>query len=131
MLRELWRSRRLIAAITIVLGGLATTVAWFMPSYYQAEARILVGVNAPRVLSSEAIITDAKPDAERVQSESFVVQSRILAKLVIDKLKLIEDPYFNAELVKPPSWPRPASGIPATSKGGASVSAGSRPIPPC
>ena len=70
----------MIAAVTIVLGGAAAAIAWSMPSFYVAEARVLVGVQSPRVFNAEAIITDANPDAERVQNEGFVLQSRTLAK---------------------------------------------------
>jgi capsular exopolysaccharide synthesis family protein len=100
-LRKLWRRRKMIAALTILLGGTAAAVAWSMPSYYSAEARVLVGVQSPRVMNTEAIITDTSPDAERVQNEGFVLQSRTLAKMVIDKLNLAENASFNPELRKP------------------------------
>lgn len=105
-LRKLWRRRKMIAALTILLGGAAAAVAWSMPSYYSAESRVLVGVQSPRVLNAEAIITDVSPDAERVQNEGYVLQSRTLAKLVIDKLKLGDNPAFNPELRAPSIWAR-------------------------
>jgi polysaccharide biosynthesis transport protein len=103
-LRKLWRRRRMIAAWTVGLGLLAAVVAYSLPSYYVSEARVLVGVPAPRVLNAEAIITDINPDAERVANEGFVLQSRNLAKTVIDRLKLAENPEFNPELRKPSFW---------------------------
>src|SRR6185312_12419429 len=87
-------------------GGAATAIAWSMPSFYTAEARVLVGVQSPRVLNAEAIITDANPDAERVQNEGYVLQSRTLAHMVIDKLKLDQNPSFNPALRKPSIWAR-------------------------
>jgi succinoglycan biosynthesis transport protein ExoP len=105
-LRKLWRRKKMIAALTILLGGVAAAVAWSMPSYYSAEARVLVGVQSPRVLNAEAIIADANPDAERVQNEGFVLQSRTLAKMVIDKLNLGGNTSFNPELRKPSLWAR-------------------------
>lgn len=105
-LRKLWRHRRLIAITTILVGGIGTMVAWSLPSFYVAEARVLVGVASPRVFNAEAIITDTNPDAERVANEGFVLQSRTLAKKVIDKLNLANDPNFNPELHKPSFWAR-------------------------
>jgi capsular exopolysaccharide synthesis family protein len=105
-LRKLWRRKKLIAATTILLGGVAVAVAWSMPSYYSAEARVLVGVEAPRMFNAEAVITDSNPDAERVQNEGYILQSRTLAKMVIDKLKLDQNPSFNPELRKPSIWAR-------------------------
>src|SRR5215468_4075286 len=59
-LRKLWRRRGLIAGWTIAMGLVAAFVAWSLPSYYVSEARVLVGVPAPRVFTTaEAVITDA------------------------------------------------------------------------
>jgi len=108
-LRKLWRRRKLIAVTTILIGGTAGFVAWSMPSYYVAEARVLVGVDSPRVLNVEAIITDVSPDAERVANEGFVLQSRTLAKTVIDKLGLADNAQFNPDLATPSFWARATS----------------------
>src|SRR5215475_4426250 len=106
-LRKLWRRRWLILSWTVVMGLVAAFVAWSLPSYYVSEARVLVGVPAPRVFTTaEAVITDSNPDAERVQNEGFVLQSRTLAKMVIDKLRLSDNPEFNPELQKPSFWSR-------------------------
>ena len=77
-----------------------------MPSFYVAEARVLVGVQSPRLPNVESIIADVSPDAERVQNEGFILQSRSIAKQVIDQLKLRDDPEFNPELRKPSFWSR-------------------------
>jgi succinoglycan biosynthesis transport protein ExoP len=108
-LRKLWRRRKLIAATTVLLGGTATFVGYSLPSYYVAEARVLVGVDSPRVLNAEAIITDVSPDAERVANEGFVLQSRTLAKTVIDQLGLADNAQFNPELAAPSFWSRATS----------------------
>lgn len=105
-LRKLWRHRLLIAACTLVLGGAAILAAWLMPSYYVSEARVLVGVQSPRLPNVESIVADISPDAERVQNEGFVLQSRNIAKQVIDQLKLRQDPEFNPELAPPSLWAR-------------------------
>ena len=100
-LRKLWRHRLLIAACTVVVGGAAVLAAWLMPAYYVSEARVLVGVQSPRLPNVESIVADVSPDAERVQNEGFILQSRNIAKQVIDQLKLRQDPEFNPELAQP------------------------------
>lgn len=105
-LRKLWRRRGLIALCTLVLGGAAITAAWTLPSYYVSEARVLVGVQAPRLPNVESIIADVSPDAERVQNEGFILQSRGIAQEVIDRLNLRDDPEFNPALAKPSLWSR-------------------------
>jgi polysaccharide biosynthesis transport protein len=103
-LRKLWRHRLLIAACTLVVGGAAVLAAWLMPSYYVSEARVLVGVQSPRLPNVESIVADVSPDAERVQNEGFILQSRNIAKQVIDQLKLRQNPEFNPALAKPSFW---------------------------
>jgi polysaccharide biosynthesis transport protein len=105
-IRKLWRHRGLIALCTVVLGGAATAVAWSMPSIYVSEARVLVGVQAPRLPNVESFVADVSPDAERVQNEGFILQSRNIAKQVIDQLRLRDDPEFNPSLAKPSFWSR-------------------------
>ena len=118
-LRKLWRHRLLIAACTVVLGGAAILAAWLMPSYYVSEARVLVGVQSPRLPNVESIVADVSPDAERVQNEGFILQSRNIAKQVIDQLKLRQDPEFNPELAKPSFWAQPQSdAVPAAAAHG-------------
>ena len=107
-MRKIWRRRRLVAACTLVLGGAAALAAWSMPSFYVSEARVLVGISAPRVLNVDAVLADVSPDAERVQNEGFMLQSRNIARQVIDQLKLRDDPEFNPELRKPSFWVRNA-----------------------
>lgn len=104
-MRKLWRRRGFIAACTVALGGAAILAAWSMPSFYVSEARVLVGIQAPRLLNNvEAVLADVSPDAERVQNEGFILQSRNIARQVIDQLKLKDDPEFNPELRKPSRW---------------------------
>lgn len=105
-LRKLWRHRGLVAACTVLLGGAAIVAAWLMPSFYVSEARVLVGVQNPRIGNVESVIADVSPDAERVQNEGFILQSRGIAKQVIDQLKLGDDPEFNPGLRKPSFWSR-------------------------
>lgn len=100
---RIWRHRLLVGAVTLGIAGLSAIIVSALPSYYVAEARLLIGVPSPRVTSIEQLLADVSPDAERVQNESFVLQSRDLAKDVIAKLHLNEDPEINADLA-PKSW---------------------------
>ena len=97
-LRQLWRRRWLVALGTLASAGIAAAVAWSIPPKYVAEARVLVGVQGPRMPNVESIIADVSPDAERVQSEAFILQSRDIARQVIDQLHLAGDPRFNSDL---------------------------------
>ena len=47
-----------IAACTLVLGGAAILAAWLMPAFYISEARVLVGVQSPRLPNVESNTAD-------------------------------------------------------------------------
>ena len=105
-MRQLWRRRWLLIFVTLIGGGISASIVWSLPSFYVGEARLLVGLQGPRVLNVEATVADISPDAERVQNESFILQSRTIAAEVIDQLKLADNPSFNPELRKPSIWAR-------------------------
>ncbi|HYX02337.1 MAG TPA: polysaccharide biosynthesis tyrosine autokinase [Reyranella sp.] len=95
--RQLWRHRWMLVIVTLMGTGIAAAVAWSIPALYIAEVRLLVGVQGPRVLNVEAIVADISPDAERVQNESLILQSRVIAKQVIDQLRLADNPDFRPD----------------------------------
>lgn len=103
-LRRIWRHRGTIFVSTFIFTAIAVLTARQIPSHYIADARILVGVPAARALNIEAIIADISPDAERIQNEAYVIQSRDVARQVIDKLKLKDNPEFNPSLRPEPGW---------------------------
>jgi len=102
--RRLWRRRGTILLCMIASAAVSFVAVKLMPVNYLAEARVLVGVPTPRALSVESIINDVNPDAERVQNEGFILQSRELAKTVSDRLHLTGDSEFNAELRPKSAW---------------------------
>jgi capsular exopolysaccharide synthesis family protein len=102
------RRRGLIAAAMLGGAGLAAAIAVLLPTMYVAEARVIVGLQGPKVMNVEAIIRDLNPDAERVQDESLILQSRTVAREVVAQLDLGSNPSF---------MPRPS----AVSRGAAEV----------
>lgn len=106
LLLQLWRQKVLILSIGLLCAGIAILVARAMPVYYIAEARVLVGVPLLRVMNIEAVMADINPDAERIQNEGYIVQSRALAEQVVGQLGLDEDPEFNPLLQPKPLWRR-------------------------
>jgi capsular exopolysaccharide synthesis family protein len=96
--RKLFRHRWLIIACTLAFAAATFVVVKVVPARYVAEARVLVGVPMPKVLTLEAIVNDEAPDADRIQNEALVVQSRALAGEVIDQQHLADDPEFNPSL---------------------------------
>jgi uncharacterized protein involved in exopolysaccharide biosynthesis len=69
-LRCLWTRRRALLLATVAGGALAFAAVSSLPPLNTGEARVLVGLQGPRVPNVEAVIADVSPDAERVQNES-------------------------------------------------------------
>lgn len=109
--RRLWRHRYLIVGLTAFGAAAAILIVMPIPSRYVAESRILVGGTEPRVLSLEAVIADISPDAERVQNEALVLQSRELAQETIQRLGLAAEPEFNPALAAPGAVQRIVDGV--------------------
>lgn len=96
--RKLWRHRLAIALITVSGALLVGALMVWIPSRFVAESRVLVGLPEPRVRTAEAIVADISPDAEHVQNEALVIQSRDLVRQAIAKLGLEKNPEFNPVL---------------------------------
>src|SRR3954468_4620047 len=61
-LRQLWRRRALITAATLFGLGVAAFTSWLIPPLYLAEARVIVGLQGPKVLNIDPTLADLNPD---------------------------------------------------------------------
>jgi polysaccharide biosynthesis transport protein len=107
LLRKLWRQRWLIMAFVVLAAVAAAVIATSLPRHYVANARVMVGIPQPRFYPGDnngAIQEMSAGGADQAQSESYVLQSRRLAKEVVDKLHLATNPDFNTDLA-PSSGP--------------------------
>ncbi len=93
--RTLLRRRWLIAATILFLVGSSFAVVSSLTPRYTAEAALMVGDQQSHVLDLQAAVTGG--DTELVESEIQILKSRRLARMVIEKLNLIEDPLLNGK----------------------------------
>ena len=93
--RTVLRRRWLIAATILFLVGSSFAVVSSLTPRYTAEAALMVGDQQSRVLDLQAAVTGG--DTELVESEIQILKSRRLARMVIEKLNLIEDPLLNGK----------------------------------
>jgi uncharacterized protein involved in exopolysaccharide biosynthesis/septum formation inhibitor-activating ATPase MinD len=96
MIRLLRWHARLIAAIVAITVVAAAAALIVLPPKYKAITVVLVDPRQPRVTASEAVLTGIGADAAAVESQVELIQSSALAKRVIAKLKLDQDPEFAA-----------------------------------
>lgn len=98
LFRKIWRRKGIIFSTVVVLTVLATIVLFQIAPRYTAETLILIESRNANVTDVEAVLSGLSSDAETIQSEILVMGSRGLAKKVVGKLKLNQDPEFNATL---------------------------------
>ena len=109
----LWRRKGLIAS-TVALTTLATVLVVFqITSRYTAEAQMLIGTRASKVVDIENVVETLRFDRATLQSEVQVLASRSLAERLVDELGLVETPEFNQRL-RPPSLFNPLGWLPAS-----------------
>jgi len=100
LLRKLWRQRWLILASIVLAAIAAAVIATALPRHYVANARVMVGIPQPRFYPGDngSTVQVASSGSDQAQSETYVLQSRQLAKQVVDKLHLSANPDFNGDL---------------------------------
>jgi uncharacterized protein involved in exopolysaccharide biosynthesis/Mrp family chromosome partitioning ATPase len=90
-----WRARSITAVVLAALVLAAALIA-LLPAKYTATAVVLLDPRETRVTASESVISGIGSDAAAVESQVEVFQSPVLARRVIEQLKLEEDPQFTA-----------------------------------
>ncbi|MGI8526307.1 MAG: Wzz/FepE/Etk N-terminal domain-containing protein, partial [Pseudolabrys sp.] len=99
--RALWRNKNRILGITLIAAAAAFIVVNSLTPRYRSESRILLEARENVFLRAEADKqgTDrAALDPEAVTSQIQLVLSRDLARVVIKKEKLAENPEFDPAL---------------------------------
>lgn len=102
LIRKLWRQKYVIIATMVVLTVLAALVIWNLTPRFSASAFVMIEPREAQVVDIQAVLSGLPADAENIESQMQVIQSRKLAAKTIDKLQLDRDPEFNSSL-QPPS----------------------------
>ncbi|MBK8208934.1 MAG: polysaccharide biosynthesis tyrosine autokinase [Rhodospirillales bacterium] len=100
LLRTLWRRKIPIILTTILLSTLAALLVARVPAVYVGQAEVLID---PRNVGSGDLQSGRSgvADAEMLQSQVRVLQSRNLAYKIVEALELDGDPEFNVTLRHP------------------------------
>src|SRR5579859_4544016 len=102
-IRHFWRiilRRRWLIILTILaLTGSALGVISILTPRYTAEALLMVGDQQPHMLDLQSVVTGV--ETELTESEIEIIRSRRIARLVIEKLNLLNDPDFSRKTSGP------------------------------
>src|SRR6516165_2937984 len=103
----LWRRKSLILGLTLLAAGIAFIAVSLVTPRYKSEARDLIEMRESIFLRPDAEKTFERGttvDQEAVTSQVQLILSRDLAREVINKLKLGDNPEFDPLLRVPSVW---------------------------
>lgn len=104
-LRQLWRVfvRRLpvFAAVALSVFVLCVVITMQMTPQYTAAASVIIDPRRTQVIDIEAVLTGVGSDAQALDTEVQLIQSRSMAHAVVARLDLVRDPEFNGSLREP------------------------------
>jgi polysaccharide biosynthesis transport protein len=102
LIGTLWRGKWLIAFVTICVMGLAIYYAYFKAvPMYRSTAVVILETQQDNFAGLPSIAGGLSGENTEVNTEVEVLRSRGLARKVVERLNLIEDPEFNIELREP------------------------------
>jgi succinoglycan biosynthesis transport protein ExoP len=86
-------------ALATILCGLA--VALVLPTIYASSAVVMLDPRKNNITDLSSVLAPLGNDPASVQNQIQIITSRDLAGAVVDRLKLSDDPEFNAALARP------------------------------
>lgn len=101
LVRTLNRRKLAIIIPALLSALLAALIVTQVQPTYQGYTEVLIDTRQAKVADLEEVLQDMTTDADAMQSQVHVLQSRNLAYKVIDALRLNENPEFNAKLREP------------------------------
>lgn len=102
--RRLWRRKWLIVGTTVALAAAGVAFAMMLTPRYEAESRVLLGVQDPKIANVQSVLDGLVPNDENIRSEAYLIASRSMARQVAYRLALDQSPDFNPYLAPEPTW---------------------------
>lgn len=102
LLGTLWRGKWWIALVTTVAIGLGGYYAFGVATpMYTASATVVLENRQEQVVDLQNVMSGLSGDQATVNTEVEVLQSRGVARKLVERLGLLDDPEFNTSLVPP------------------------------
>src|ERR1051325_1272151 len=93
LIRRRWQ---LILGVSGLCMALTALVLVLLPTLYSASAVVMLEQRKNNVADASSVLSSLPTDAASVQNQIQILTSRDLALRVVDKLRLANDPEFNA-----------------------------------
>ncbi len=99
--RILLRRSRLIVSMVLVLNVAAFVVVSNLPVRYTSEVSLLLAPRQAQVLDMKAVVAGLSGESGVIESEIQILRSRKIARDVVEKLHLDQNPSFNPAMREP------------------------------
>ncbi|MCH4090400.1 GumC family protein [Acetobacter sp.] len=97
IIRERWMVIGLVTAL-FALPALAFILT--LPAYYDASSSLMIGTRQAEFRDLQATQGALDVDAVAINTEVGIIKSQSIAKAVVERLKLVDDPYFRTQMEK-------------------------------
>ena len=98
LLRTLWRRKMVFIGTFVLVTAIAVLIVIQQTPLYTAKGLVMIDSRTTQVVDIEAVLSGLSSDAAAVQNQVQIIRSRALARRVVDRLGLADDPEFNAAL---------------------------------
>ncbi|MGE3342007.1 MAG: GumC family protein [Vicinamibacterales bacterium] len=93
-LRALYKRRYLALTVFSVIVGLVTIRTLMATPMYEATTRLLIDADTPNVVTFEEVVNEQEARSDYYLTQYNILESRSLARRVLDKLNLWDHPYI-------------------------------------
>jgi polysaccharide biosynthesis transport protein len=96
-------SRRWKVLVGTTLIGAVVGLAWLLQvtPIYTATTTLMMDVRRQHLMQSETVVSELASDASGIATELSLIQSFAVARRVVERLKLVDDPDFNSGVSRP------------------------------
>ncbi|MBL0373280.1 hypothetical protein JJB09_14680 [Rhizobium sp. KVB221] len=93
-----WRYKRFLAAFVAAGTLLSIIITMLTPEVYTATSAIVFDRNDTRPYEAVVEAQKQERDKSAMETELDVIRSRVFVGIVVDAMKLVDDPYYNSYL---------------------------------
>jgi exopolysaccharide transport family protein len=91
----------LIAGVAFLVTSLAALFVYQITPLYRADVDMVVDGGRQKVVNAESVVQSVQADFWTNETEAAVIASREMARKVVERLNLVNNPMFNPELRRP------------------------------
>jgi len=98
LFRTLRRRLNVILSVVIALTALATVAVFQLTPRYTASTQVMIDTQRKNVVNLDEVMSGLGVDSAAIDTEVEIIRSRAIARRVVEKLSLVDDPDFNPRL---------------------------------